>query len=249
MNGKRHLKSWPKEWPDLTITRRKKQRYIRLRVYLDRIALSGPTYCSLKEMKSFVFSQEEHISRSLTRLRKREEKLEEKLKGHENQMLLRGTWKTLQPADHFSSDNSFHRINGDWRFAENENTVFFRTPTDTFPDKKVQLLYYRTLASREIRERFQTVAQTLPFHHNRIFIRSQKTRWGTCSSKGNVSFNWRLIKCPHWIWDYLFVHELCHTVHMNHSAYFWKLVNSHYPQLEEARIWIREHEPLIFAEI
>ena len=198
-----------------------------------------------------MFSQEAHISRSLTRLRKREAKLEAVMKEHENQMLLRGTWKTLCPVDTLSSNDSCHKIKGSWLFTEKEDMIFFQPPQryNSFPDKDIQLIYYRTLADKEIRERFEKVTRSLPFRYNRVFIRSQKTRWGTCSSKGNVSFNWRLIKCPHWIWDYLFVHELSHTVHMNHSADFWKLVNSHYPRLEEARAWIREHEPLIFSEI
>lgn len=251
MFGRRYFKSWPIDWPDVTVTRRNKQRYIRLRVHLDRIAVSGPTYCSLKEMERFVFSQQEHISQSLTRLRKREAKLEAVVKKHENQMLLRGTWKTLRPTDISPSYGSFERVNGDWQFTENEHAVLFHTHRDTcdYPGKEVQLAYYRVLANKEIRQRFLTVAQSLPFNYNRVFIRSQKTRWGTCSSKGNVSFNWRLIKCPHWIWDYLFVHELSHTVHMNHSTDFWKLVNTHYPRLEEARGWIREHETLIFSDI
>ncbi len=251
MRGKRFVKSWPEEWPDVTFTRRKKQRYLRLRVYPDRITVSGPTYCSIKEMEHFVNAQKEHISKSLIRLRRHEEKLDAVIKNHENQMLLRGVWKDLQPANGFFTDKFHENRNGNWRFAEHNDTVLFHPPKDlnTYPGKEVKLAFYRSLADSEVRDRFYGLAQSLPFKYNRVFIRSQKTRWGTCSSKGNVSFNWRLIKCPHWIWDYLFVHELCHTVHMNHSAEFWGLVNSHYPRLEEARAWIREHESLIFSDI
>ena len=250
MRGRKLVKSWPEEWPDVTFTRRKKQRYLRLRVYPDRIAVSGPTYCSIKEMEHFVHVQKDHISKSLIRLRMREEKIEAIVKDHENQMLLRGVWKDLQPAV-ISADKSKKNRMGNWHFTEQNDIVLFHSPPNlnTYPGKDVKLAFYRSLADSEVRNRFYRLAQSLPFKYNRVFIRSQTTRWGTCSSKGNVSFNWRLIKCPHWIWDYLFVHELCHTVHMNHSAEFWQLVNVHYPRLEEARAWIREHESLIFSDI
>ena len=251
MRGKKFFKSWPEEWPDVTFIRRRNQRYLRLRVYPDRIAVSGPSYCSLKEMEHFVHSQKDHISRSLIRLRKREEKLEAVVTSHARQMLLRGTWKNLQPATDLPLNDYVKSRNDDWYFIENDQVIYFRPPQNihAYPDKTAKLSYYRNLANIEIRDRFYRISETLPFEYNRVFIRSQKTRWGTCSSKGNLSFNWRLIKCPHWIWDYLFIHELCHTVHMNHSAEFWKLVNTYYTRLEEARAWIREHESLVFSDV
>lgn len=77
--------------------------------------------------------------------------------------------------------------------------------------------------------------------YNRITIRSQKTRWGSCSSKGTLSFNWRLMLAPPAILDYVVVHELCHLKHMNHSADFWKAVESVYPDYRNARKWLKEH--------
>ena len=78
-------------------------------------------------------------------------------------------------------------------------------------------------------------------NYNRITIRSQKTRWGSCSSKGTLSFNWRLMLAPPVILDYVVVHELCHLKHMNHSADFWKAVESVYPDYRNARKWLKEH--------
>lgn len=77
--------------------------------------------------------------------------------------------------------------------------------------------------------------------YSRITIRSQKTRWGSCSSKGTLSFNWRLMLAPPAILDYVVVHELCHLTHMNHSAAFWKAVESVYPDYRNARKWLKEH--------
>lgn len=77
--------------------------------------------------------------------------------------------------------------------------------------------------------------------YNRITIRNQKTRWGSCSARGTLSFNWRLMLAPPAILDYVVVHELCHLTHMNHSAAFWQKVESVYPDYRTARKWLKEH--------
>ncbi|MFY9394281.1 MAG: M48 family metallopeptidase, partial [Halanaerobiales bacterium] len=75
--------------------------------------------------------------------------------------------------------------------------------------------------------------------YNKIFIRDQKTRWGSCSSKGNLNFNWRLIMAPLSIMDYIVVHELVHLIHPNHGRDFLKLVESVIPDYKEKKQWLR----------
>lgn len=77
--------------------------------------------------------------------------------------------------------------------------------------------------------------------YNRITIRDQKTRWGSCSARGTLSFNWRLMLAPPTVADYVIVHELCHLTYMNHSAAFWKKVEFVYPDYRTARKWLKEH--------
>lgn len=77
--------------------------------------------------------------------------------------------------------------------------------------------------------------------YNRITIRDQKTRWGSCSARGTLSFNWRLMLAPPGILDYVVVHELCHLTHMDHSAAFWQKVESVYPDYRTARKWLKDH--------
>lgn len=76
---------------------------------------------------------------------------------------------------------------------------------------------------------------------NRITIRDQKTRWGSCSAKGTLSFNWRLMLAPPAVLDYVVVHELCHLTHMDHSKAFWALVESVCPDYRVHRKWLKEH--------
>ncbi len=77
--------------------------------------------------------------------------------------------------------------------------------------------------------------------YKRITIRDQKTRWGSCSAKGTLSFNWRLMLAPPAILDYVVVHELCHLTHMDHSAAFWQAVETVYPDYRNARKWLKDH--------
>jgi predicted metal-dependent hydrolase len=77
--------------------------------------------------------------------------------------------------------------------------------------------------------------------YGRITVRSQKTRWGSCSSTGNLNFNCLLMLAPEQVVDYVVVHELCHRLHMNHSADFWKLVAAYLPDYARWRKWLKEN--------
>ena len=84
----------------------------------------------------------------------------------------------------------------------------------------------------------------LPSPHlaiTRISIRAQKTRWGSCSSRGTLSFNWKLYLAPPSCLDYVVVHELCHLVHMNHSPAFWAEVKRIMPDYLIWKMWLREN--------
>jgi len=76
---------------------------------------------------------------------------------------------------------------------------------------------------------------------NRITIRSQRTRWGSCSAKGNLNFNCLLMLCPEEVRDYVVVHELCHRIEMNHSPRFWSEVERVLPRYRIQRTWLKEH--------
>jgi len=77
------------------------------------------------------------------------------------------------------------------------------------------------------------------FTYNRIFIRNQKTRWGSCSSNKNLGYNYKIIFLPEPCADYLIVHELCHLGEFNHSSRFWELVAHTVPDYKEKRKLLR----------
>lgn len=84
-------------------------------------------------------------------------------------------------------------------------------------------------------------ASVMDVTYGRISIREQKTRWGSCSSKGNLNFNWRLLFAPEEVLDYIVVHELAHRREMNHSPAFYRIVESVLPNYKKEQRWLREH--------
>lgn len=101
--------------------------------------------------------------------------------------------------------------------------------------------WYRKEAKNIISIRARKYAQNMGQTFGEIHIRDQKSRWGSCSSAGNLNFNWRLVMTPEWIMDYVIVHELCHLTHMDHSARFWGLVERYMPDYRAAKQWLKEH--------
>lgn len=78
-------------------------------------------------------------------------------------------------------------------------------------------------------------------------LRSQTTRWGSCSSNGNLSFNWRLILAPGFVLDYVAAHEIAHLVEMNHSPAFWATVAKTLPDMDHGRAWLKAHGRQLMA--
>lgn len=118
---------------------------------------------------------------------------------------------------------------------------------DGSPEEAQELIKqgYRDRARRIFEARVSFFANRLGVNVHAIRIKSQKTRWGSCSSKGNLNFNWHAIVAPPEVVDYLVVHECCHLVHMNHSKEFWMLVESICPNYREYRQWLKNHDTQI----
>ena len=94
-------------------------------------------------------------------------------------------------------------------------------------------------AKLDIPKRVACYAPKVGVTYGRITLRHQKTRWGSCSGKGNLNFNCLLMLAPESVRDYVVVHELCHLLEMNHSSRFWAQVERILPNYKESRRWLR----------
>lgn len=100
---------------------------------------------------------------------------------------------------------------------------------------------YKRKAAETLSARVHFFARQMGVSFSGITVREQKTRWGSCSSLGNLNFNWKLILAPPEILDYVVVHELCHRKEMNHSPAFWREVEKVLPDYEARRQWLKEN--------
>lgn len=110
-------------------------------------------------------------------------------------------------------------------------------------------LFLVDLLKKEIVLLSKKYSVKLNVKYNRITIRDIRSRWGSCSSKGNLSFNFRLIFLPYNVIEYIVVHEMCHLIEMNHSKNFWKLVQLSYIGYEESKQYLKNNGKLAFRYI
>lgn len=101
--------------------------------------------------------------------------------------------------------------------------------------------WYRREARRRLTRATDREAEALGVRPAGISIRDPRTRWGSCSSAGTISYSWRLVICPQEVLDYVVVHELCHLRVHNHSSAFWRLLSGARPGWREQAAWLREH--------
>tara|TARA_B100000963_G_scaffold287326_1_gene256461 strand:+ start:60 stop:737 length:678 start_codon:yes stop_codon:yes gene_type:complete len=110
--------------------------------------------------------------------------------------------------------------------------------------KKELELFYRKSAEKILKEKTLIESKRMNLHLNKIKIRAYKNRWGSCSSNGDISYNWKLIMAPEKIIDYVIIHELCHLIHFNHSSDYWWEVSKEHPNYKESKEWLKSNQYL-----
>lgn len=101
--------------------------------------------------------------------------------------------------------------------------------------------WFKAEAQKDLEARVAVHAERLGVRVVSISMRSQSTRWGSCSSSGRLNFNWRLVLAPDYVLDYVAAHEVAHLVEMNHSPAFWATVKRTLPDMERGRAWLKAH--------
>ena len=101
--------------------------------------------------------------------------------------------------------------------------------------------WLKAQAKADLTEASARYAKSMAVDFKRISVRDQKSRWGSCSASGDLSYNWRLILAPSHILDYVAAHEVAHRQHMNHGPRFWRLVLTHCPHASTAKHWFKSN--------
>jgi hypothetical protein len=127
------------------------------------------------------------------------------------------------------------RPSADW----NAGALELRAP-DTAGAAEALERWYRRSVRAELEASIERQAPALAVEPGKLVVRDQRTRWGSCSSRGTLSFSWRLLLAPAWVLDDVVCHELCHLRMANHSQAFWALLAEHRAGAD-SRPWLRAH--------
>lgn len=139
-------------------------------------------------------------------------------------------------------------------FFEKEDILDFELPKanilylgEAHPKPKTDVVkWYRTEAKNYLTKRTEFLAKKYNFKYNRLFVRDSKNKWGNCSKEKNISLNWRLIKAPPQVIDYVILHELCHSVILKHTQAFWLKLSTVCPSYNEQAEWLKKYGKSLF---
>ena len=125
-------------------------------------------------------------------------------------------------------------------------TIFCKTKVKE-PQRVAQLLevWYKQMAKQYLENRVTRFSNKFKKKPSKVSIRSQNLRWGSCTKKGEILLNWRIIMAPPSVIDYVIIHELAHLQEKNHTKKFWELVKNAMPNYEEKKEWLRVNGPAL----
>jgi predicted metal-dependent hydrolase len=219
---------------EVKIKRIRTARHLRLRVLpKGEVVLTCHPFTPQRTIDSFLAEHESWIAEKLSLIQDRREALITQpktllLHGREYQFKLQVT----------------NNVSPTVKIVGNEIVVSAGSEEHETVRKILEKWYVKT-AKKYFSERVLLLCDVINHDILNVTIRSQRTRWGSCSSRKTISLNWRLILTPDWVSDYVIYHELAHLSQMNHSKKFWDLVNSYYPQYKKAEHWLTEHHDLL----
>ncbi len=213
--------------PEVVVRRSEKATRYRLSVGRDGAAvLTIPRRGSERQARQFLESQRDWLDRTRQRLSQLPRSALVWTLG--TSVLWRGEWQVIGR----SAERSPHVAIGPDRFRVQQHEGDLRATLEG---------HFRRIARIELPPRTWELAAVTGVEVREVVVRDQRTRWGSCSSNGTISLNWRLVQAPAFAVDYIILHELMHVREMNHSARFWALVEGVCPRWREAEAWLKNH--------
>jgi predicted metal-dependent hydrolase len=198
---------------------------------------------SQKQIQEFLLSKKDWIEKNLTKFDALAIQFPaKKIKSYENFPFL-GQSLPLRMSITVLKKTFVAIQEGELRLYIPQNQWSAEALSDEHPHLLNQIrTFYKREAIRKITERTEFWAQQMKLYPTSLKFREQRTRWGSCSSRGNINFNWRLIVFSPEVIDYVIVHELAHLKHMNHSDKFWNSVESHIPDYQVSIKALRDQQ-------
>lgn len=230
----------------IPFTLRRSARARRLRMQVDsenrQIVLTIPRFTMKFEVGRFIEMQTPWIEKQFTKFEKQNtiHPKPKYLKGDvfyylgepvELNLIPSSFWR---PRINIRGDKMVISIHRDMTMSEGKKII-----------KKTIQNFYKKKAEEVIHDRLQFFNEYYQLEYKRVTLRNQKSRWGSCSGKKNLNFNWKLVMAPIEVIDYVVVHEMCHLSQMNHSAKFWNLVAEKIPNYKDIRKWLKDNQFLL----
>jgi len=224
------------------IWRRPRQRHMHLRVRPGgELRVTCNKRVAKRDIFTFIRESEEFIKKCLLKLSEQQVRYPPKQLISGEPFLYFGTHRPLQIVWSWSA-----RI----RVTILAEQIEMVAPvSSTAEQRRMALHRFLQKQAREVLSaRVHLFAQQMQLFPTDLVIRGQKTRWGSCSSKGKINLNWKLMAAPPEVIDYVVIHELAHLRHMNHSARFWNLVAEFFPEHRRAKQWLKANETEIAVQ-
>lgn len=222
-----------------SIARSARRRTLTITVERDRaVVVRAPEAMSDDEVRQHVGAKRQWISEKLRSPQKYEERChppgKEVVNGESAPYL--GTEYRIEITDTESGEVEFARL-------------FKVPPAHVSRRREVLRQWYIRQAQEKILSRAGRHARELGVEIKGARIVDNRYRWGSCTVGDSVTFNWRLIKAPMFVIDYVIAHELAHLIEPNHTPVFWSIVRARTPTMEKAKTWLREHGQMLEADI
>jgi len=212
--------------------RRTDRRTIECRVSAEGTVVFAPMKASLKEIDEFVRQRVQWIREASAQLEEQAERTRARLE----QNLTEGAAILIEGRTY-----ALRLLPGGQRgVALRGEEIIVAGAKDTEEVRVLLRRYLVDLAGKRIYDRVMHYGRIIGRIPNRVAIREQKTKWGSCSNKDNLNFNWKLIMARSEALDYVVIHELCHMIHLNHSPEFWALVAKHMPDYKKWQDYLKK---------
>ncbi|MEM7017752.1 MAG: SprT family zinc-dependent metalloprotease [Pseudomonadota bacterium] len=227
------------EGPDfqVEVIRTKRKKTFQIQVNYDQVALLSPRAASKKQLENLITSRTAWIQKKLAQQDTRPRPVEHQFEAGE-QFLFLGETYTLQL---YTGAKQVGRQSGSVIAV----TIPKRVTQRAEYIKQTLIDWYKQMALEILQTRTGHYAKQLGVTPQSLKVRTFKSRWGSCSSKGELLFNWKLVMTNEWIIDYVVVHELCHLLHHNHSPDFWQCVAQAQPDFRQRKQWLNKNSGLL----